>query len=75
MFEKIPIGKIQVGNRIREDAGDIEGLAKEIQQVGLLNPISVTPDFRLLAGYRRLQACKQLGWKTIPARIVSEADQ
>jgi len=71
-FRDVPIQEIKIGDRVRENAGDIDGLAREIQEVGLLNPISVTPDFRLLAGYRRLQACKLLGWDSIPARVISE---
>jgi ParB family chromosome partitioning protein len=66
----INIGDIRVGKRHRRDLGDIDGLAASIEDIGLLNPITVDEDSRLLAGARRLAACKRLGWKTIPVNIV-----
>jgi len=45
-------------------------LAKSIKEIGLLNPITITKDYRLVAGYHRLTACKKLGWATIPANVV-----
>jgi ParB family chromosome partitioning protein len=66
----MPVADIKVGKRIRKDMGDIEGLAESIEDIGLLNPISVDEDGRLLAGARRLAACKRLGWKTIPVNVV-----
>jgi N6-adenosine-specific RNA methylase IME4 len=65
-----PIGGITVGQRFRRDLGDIAGLAKSIAEIGLLHPIVVTPDGRLIAGDRRLRAAKLLGWTEIPVRIV-----
>jgi ParB-like chromosome segregation protein Spo0J len=35
-----------------------------------LHPIVVRPDDVLIAGVRRFQACKQLGWTDVPVRIV-----
>ena len=48
-------------------------LKDSIFDVGLLAPISIAKqgtECRLLAGRRRFEACKQLGWTTIPARIL-----
>jgi ParB family chromosome partitioning protein len=50
--------------------GDIEGLAASIAEIGLLHPITVDENGLLLAGARRLAACKQLGLETIEVRIV-----
>ena len=66
----IPLNRIRVGGRHRRDLGDIDGLARTIKEVGLLHAVVVTPDFRLIAGKRRYEACKQLGWKAIPVRVV-----
>jgi ParB family chromosome partitioning protein len=66
----MPISRIKVGKRHRRDLGDIAGLAASISDIGLLNPITVDEDGRLLAGARRLVACKQLGWKEIPVNVV-----
>jgi ParB family chromosome partitioning protein len=50
--------------------GDIPALAASIRKFGLLRPVLITPDNRLIAGRRRLEACKLLGWKTIPVNVV-----
>jgi ParB family transcriptional regulator, chromosome partitioning protein len=59
------IADIKVGRRIRKDMGDIAGLAESIEDLGLLNPITVAADGRLLSGERRLRAAKLLGWTKI----------
>lgn len=68
---ELPISSIRIGKRFRRDLGDIDTLAESIRDgPGLLQPIVVTPDRLLIAGFRRLTACKQLGWTTIPVRVV-----
>jgi ParB-like nuclease domain/MT-A70 len=67
---KLPISKIKVRNRYRKSLGDIDTLAASIKEVGLLHPIVVRPDGRLIAGERRLVACKRLGWKSVPVTRV-----
>ena len=67
---KLPIRKIKVRNRYRKNLGDIDSLAASIKELGLLHPIVVRPDGRLIAGERRLAACKRLGWKTVPITYV-----
>jgi len=64
------IEDISIGERYRKDLGDIGGLAKSIQEIGLLHSVVVTSDGQLVAGQRRLAAARQLGWDDIPARIV-----
>ena len=66
-----PIDRITVGERVRKDLGDIKTLAASIQEVGLLHPIVIDADYRLIAGRRRLAACKSLGWKKIPVHVIS----
>src|ERR1700730_2928915 len=70
IMTKLPITKIRVRNRYRKKLGDIESLAASIKDLGLLHPIVVRPDGRLIAGERRLAACKRLGWKTVPVTYV-----
>ncbi len=69
-IKTVPVGDITVGQRFRKDVGDIDGLAVSIKELGLLHPVVVTPDLRLVAGFRRLTACKTLGWKTLPVRLL-----
>lgn len=76
-LEEIDISRIKVGKRIRRELGDIETLAKSIREIGLLNPITVREDgssYRLLAGFRRLKACKSLGWEKIPSQVLEEGE-
>lgn len=70
MSNKRAIADIQVGKRHRRDLGDVDALAASIEDIGLLNPITVDEDGRLLAGARRLAACKRLGWKMVPVNVV-----
>jgi ParB family transcriptional regulator, chromosome partitioning protein len=65
-----PIAEIRIGERHRRDMGDIEALAASIEDIGLLNPITLNEHGFLLAGARRLAACKRLGWETIPVNVV-----
>lgn len=64
------IADVVVGERHRKDMGDLDGLARSIAEIGLLHPVVVTPDNRLIAGQRRLEACKRLGWDCIPVTVV-----
>ena len=70
----IDIDKIKVGDRIRRDFGDIEELAEDISANGLINPPVVNKEYELLAGERRLRACKLLGWPQIEVRMMDTRD-
>jgi ParB-like chromosome segregation protein Spo0J len=58
------------GQRYRKVLGDIEPLAASIADIGMLHPIVVTADNKLIAGERRIAAAKSLGWKTVPVRVI-----
>lgn len=68
------IDAIQVGERARKDMGDIATLAASIATHGLLNAITIQSDGLLVAGERRLLACRSLGWAEVPVRIIDVAD-
>lgn len=70
----LSIDKIIVSDRIRKDFGDVEELAADIKQNGLINAIAVTSDYRLIAGERRLRAHMFLGLKEIAVRILDATD-
>ncbi|WP_274362715.1 ParB N-terminal domain-containing protein [Paenibacillus thermotolerans] len=70
----IDIRKIKVSDRIRKDFGNIEELAEDIKLNGLINPPVVTPEYELIAGERRLRACKHLGFQQIEVRIMTVTD-
>lgn len=71
---RLPIDKVQVGQRHRQDLGDIPALAASIKCLGLLQSILVTPDYRLIAGERRLAALKHLGRLEVPVVVVTHLD-
>jgi ParB-like chromosome segregation protein Spo0J len=68
--QQLPIHEIKIGDRYRKDLGDLASLAKNIRDIGLLHPVVVTPGYQLIAGHRRLEAVKELGWPTVPVRIL-----
>lgn len=67
-MNELGLSLIQVGDRRREDMGDIDSLADSINRYGLLHPVVIDADDRLVAGGRRLAAVKQLGWLSVPVR-------
>ena len=79
MEKRIKIKNILVGDRIRKEFGDIESLAQDIRENGLINPPVVLPAdedgmYTLLAGERRLRAMKSLGWTETEVRIMEVRD-
>jgi ParB family chromosome partitioning protein len=69
------ISKIKVKKRIREDLGDLESLKQSLRHFGLMNPIIINTKRELVAGHRRLEAAKQLGWKTISVIIIEKQQE
>jgi N6-adenosine-specific RNA methylase IME4 len=61
---------ITVGERHRRDLGDIDAMARNISEVGLLQPIAVDPTGTLIDGARRIEAIKRLGWESVPVHVV-----
>lgn len=64
------LADIRVTKRHRQHVGDVRSLAASIDRLGLLHPIIVDGNTRLVAGARRLAACRQLGWREVPVRVV-----
>lgn len=52
--------------------GDIESLAESLKRHGQISPIVISKKNILIAGGRRLEAAKHLGWRTINA-VISES--
>ena len=65
------VASIQVGHRFRADLGDLDKLVASIQMMGLLQPITISPDGTLLCGVRRYAAVVELGWKTVSVWVRS----
>ena len=71
----IPLDRLRVGERFREDYGDMEDFLESIRDKGVLQPITVRPlpgdgeEYELLAGGRRTVAARAVGLTVIPALI------
>ena len=65
----VAISEVVVEERARQGYGLLDSLERSIMQIGVLQPIGLTAGMKLIFGGRRLQACKNLGIETIPARI------
>jgi len=69
------LAAIRVENNVRSDVGDVTALAESIRQYGIIEPLVVTPDGRLLAGHRRLAAARRAGLEQVPVRELNIHDE
>lgn len=67
------IDKITEGDRARREYRNLDKLADSIRELGVLSPITLTPDLQLVCGGRRLRAARMVGLDRIPAVIVTRA--
>jgi site-specific DNA-methyltransferase (adenine-specific) len=65
LTDSLVLEAIDTKDRIRADMGDIDALASSIQAVGLIQPIILSRQNRLIAGERRLRALRKLGLKEL----------
>ena len=76
----VRISEINVGERFRENYGDIEELQESIEKHGVIQPITICESlagenrYDLVAGGRRLRASTLLERESIPAvvRVVKD---
>lgn len=61
-------------HRVRKALGDIDALAASMKELGLLQPVVVDADGYLIAGARRLEAARRLGWDEIKTVTASDMD-
>ncbi len=72
VFCEFATDKIRIPERHRKDMGDLDGLARSIERIGLLHPIGITQLGKLVYGERRLRAVRDvLGWAAIPALTIN----
>ena len=70
--EHVPLAKIDIGTRRREDLGSIAKLKSSLERVGQIHPVtlrSVGGRYELVAGERRLESARGLGWPKLWARV------
>jgi ParB/RepB/Spo0J family partition protein len=71
----LKIKDVNIGQRVRDDYGDMESLANSIKEYGLLHPIVVDAHYNLIAGGRRLLACERIGLKEIEVKMLGEISE
>lgn len=80
VYAEVPIARIAANPRQPRTVFDPEALAEltfSIKEIGLLQPLVVRASgsrFQLIAGERRLRACKAAGMSTVPVIIRQTAD-
>jgi len=62
-------------HRLKDSEEDVSGLMMSIKKTGLINPVSVKKNangrgYILMAGFRRMNAIKKLGFKTVPVHVM-----
>ena len=68
----VKIDDIKIKKRVRRDLGDLEALKDSLKQYGRMNPITLNSKYELVAGERRLEAAKSLGWERINAIVLDK---
>ncbi len=71
----MPIDSILVEPNQPAELDDIAGLTESIREHGVIEPLIVTPDGRLLSGRRRIVAAKRAGLDAVPVRVRDTADE
>jgi ParB family chromosome partitioning protein len=72
---RVKISELKIGNRIRTNPGDLTALRDSMRRLGLLQPILIDSKYNLIAGFRRLESAKMLGWESIEARLIETRDK
>lgn len=72
---EVPIKEIKVRFRLRSPSDTkVAEIAESINQIGILNPITLDSNKNLIAGYHRLLAFQSLDKETIPSIIKETSD-
>ena len=72
---QLPIEDIKIKKRIRKDLGDLTSLIDSLRNHGLMNPVVVTKNNELIAGHRRIESAKVLGWKSIDVMVLDKISE
>jgi ParB family transcriptional regulator, chromosome partitioning protein len=73
MTQEIPIDAIVVNGRRETTPARVASLAKSIEELGLMHPLTVLRDgetYPLVAGRHRLEACRSLGWAVVAVTVM-----
>ena len=71
---QVRIDAVVVRERIRSDLGELQPLMDSLRRHGQFSPILITRDSELIAGHRRLESARRLGWSSIEALVLDQAN-
>ncbi|AJA58979.1 chromosome partitioning protein ParB [Borrelia miyamotoi] len=66
----IDLEQIRIKRRIRQNIGDTTTLKESIKKHGLIYPIIIDKNKNLIAGFRRYQVLKELGYKEVEVKVI-----
>ena len=68
---KVKVSQIKHHPKNQEiyELSSIEDLMDSIQEVGLLQPLIIDKDYRVISGNRRFESIKRLGWKEVEVMV------
>jgi len=73
-LRNIPLDAINTEGRFRKHMGDLSDLIKSMRTLGQLQPILVNSTLKLVCGFRRLAAARDLCWPEITAIVSDDFD-
>ncbi|UPA12372.1 ParB N-terminal domain-containing protein [Borrelia venezuelensis] len=71
----IDLEQIKIKKRIRQNIGDTSTLKESIKKHGLIYPIIIDKNKNLVAGFRRYQVLKELGYKEVDVKVIPTKDK
>ncbi|MEM7164561.1 MAG: ParB N-terminal domain-containing protein [Planctomycetota bacterium] len=69
-ISRVKLSEIKLNSEYLRVETDVTSLRKSVENVGLIHPVTINKDNELLAGARRFQAVRELGWDEIPVHVV-----
>jgi ParB family transcriptional regulator, chromosome partitioning protein len=66
---------IKIKKRVRKNLGDLQPLMESLRSHGLMCPIVVNRRLELIAGHRRLESARRLGWEHIEATVMEKTGE
>jgi len=71
---KIALNKL-THTKSQRDHGSLKSLKESIEEVGLICPLTINQNYKLLAGRRRFQSLKELGWDSVECNMLKSKDE
>lgn len=73
-FHSVELSSIKINReaRQRRELENLDELSDSLRRIGLINPIVITRDLTLVAGERRLESARLLGWSHITCHYTDE---